>query len=230
MYLYSKQKIIITALIIIIFSVGIFYRELFSNNIKSLAADILQLDEQEATIRAIKKVMPSVVSIMVYDEKETITLDLLTGKQSVNKEKVKAGSGTGFIISVDGLILTNKHVVNSAGDKNAQYQVVLNSGKEYYAQMIGKDPINDLAVLKIFDKNLPSVELGDSDTLEIGTSVIAIGNVLGKYQNSVTKGIISGLERNLVASDSSGNTENLSNTIQTDAEINLGNSGGPIIR
>jgi S1-C subfamily serine protease len=229
MYSHQKKKIIIIALIVIIFASGIFYDRLFLNNIKPLTADILKLDEQEATIRAIKKVMPSVVSIIIYDEKETVVLDLSTGKQSVKKEKVKAGSGTGFIISADGLILTNKHVVNSAGDENAQYQVVLNSGKEYYAQMIGKDPINDLAVLKIFDKNLPSVELGDSGTLEIGTSVIAIGNVLGKYQNSVTKGIVSGLERNLIASDSTGNTQNLSNTIQTDAEINLGNSGGPLI-
>ncbi len=196
---------------------------------KATIADVLQLDEQEATIRAIKKAMPAVVSIIIYDEKENITLDLSTGQQSVKKEKVKAGLGTGFIISADGLVLTNKHVVNSAGEKNAQYQVILNSGKEYYAQLIGKDPVNDLAVLRIFDKNLPFMELGDNDKLEIGTSVIAIGNALGKYQNSATKGIVSGLERNLVASDSAGNSENLSNTIQTDAEINLGNSGGPLV-
>lgn len=229
MYSYSKRKLVVVLLMTIIFIAGVFYDRLFLNDIKSLAADILKLDEQEATIRAIKKVMPAVVSIIIYDEKEIITLDLATGKQLVKKEKVKAGSGTGFIISADGLILTNKHVVGSAEEKSAQYQVVLASGKEYYAQLIGKDPINDLAVLKIFDKNLPSAELGDSDTLEIGTSVIAIGNVLGKYQNSVTKGIVSGLERNLIASDSTGNMQNLSNTIQTDAEINLGNSGGPLI-
>lgn len=224
----SNKKIFLITLIFFSFAFGFIFDKALDNP-EPLTADILKLDEQEATIRAIKKVMPAVVSIIIYDEKEIITLDLATGKQLVKKEKVKAGSGTGFIISADGLILTNKHVVGSAEEKSAQYQVVLASGKEYYAQLIGKDPINDLAVLKIFDKNLPSVELGDSDTLEIGTSVIAIGNVLGKYQNSVTKGIVSGLERNLIASDSTGNMQNLSNTIQTDAEINLGNSGGPLI-
>lgn len=224
----NYKKILLVTLIIFSFAFGFIFNKAFDNP-RPLTADVLKLDEQEATIRAIKKVMPSVVSIIVYDEEELLLIDLSTGQQSKKTEKVKKGSGTGFIISADGLILTNKHVVGSAEEKSAQYQVVLNSGKEYYAQLIGKDPINDLAVLKIFDKNLPSVELGDSDKLEIGTSVIAIGNVLGKYQNSVTKGIVSGLERNLVASDSSGNTENLSNTIQTDAEINLGNSGGPLI-
>lgn len=225
----NYKKVFIISLITAVFIIGIIFSQSFFNTAKPLTADVLQLDEQEATVRAIKKAMPAVVSIIIYDEKENITLDLSTGQQSTKKEKIKAGSGTGFIISADGLVLTNKHVVNSAGEKNAQYQVILNSGKEYYAQLIGKDPINDLAVLRVFDKNLPYVELGDSDKLEIGTSVIAIGNALGKYQNSATKGIVSGLERNLVASDSAGNSENLSNTIQTDAEINLGNSGGPLV-
>ncbi len=230
MYSYLKRKLIIMALIVVIFSTGIYCNKLFLNDTKPLTADVLKFDEQEATIRAIKKVMPAVVSVIVYEQRETVILDLSTGQQSIKKERVKAGSGTGFIISSDGLILTNKHVAGSAiEEKSAEYQIILNSGKEYYAQLIGKDPINDLAVLKIFDKNLPSVELGDSDALETGTSVIAIGNVLGKYQNSVTKGIVSGLERNLVASDKAGNAQNLSNTIQTDAEINLGNSGGPLI-
>jgi serine protease Do len=224
-----KQKLFIIVLIICSFAIGLIFSQSFFNNAKPLTADVLQFDEQEATVRAIKKTIPSVVSIIVYDFQEFSTYDIKTGENTNSKQRTVVGSGTGFIISSDGLILTNKHVVNAAEDKSAQYQVVLNTGREFYAQLIGKDPINDLAVLRIFDKNLPYVELGDSDKLEVGTSVIAIGNALGKYQNTATKGIVSGLERSFMASDSSGNTESLNNNIQTDAEINLGNSGGPLV-
>lgn len=197
---------------------GAFY---FFNSAPGAVAEDLKLDDQEATIRAIKKVIPAVVSIMVYDPDEKNG----TGE---NGEKLK-GQGSGFIISKDGLILTNKHVAQLADNKTGEYKVILNNGKNYYAQFIGIDPLNDLAILKIFDKNLPYVDLGDSGKLQLGTSVIAIGNSLGRYQNSVTKGIISGLERELLASDNAGNTEYLYNVIQTDAEINSGNSGGPLV-
>ncbi len=199
------------------------------NNPQELIADDLSLDDQEATVRAIQKVIPSVVSIIVYDTEEVSILDLSTGAQTMSKEKREKGSGTGFVISADGLILTNKHVVEAVSKENGSYRVIMNNGKQYYAQLIDKDPINDLAVLKIYDNNLPYVELGDSDELNQGITVIAIGNALGMYQNSVTKGIVSGLGRSLIASDSNGNTENLDNVIQTDAEINKGNSGGPLI-
>jgi len=193
-----------------------------------LVADILRLDEQEATIRAIKKVSPAVVSITVYETQPTQIMDVNTGNITIRNENVKKGAGTGFLISSDGLIITNKHVINTEKE-NGSYKIYLNNGKQYYAQLIGKDPLNDLALLKIFDKNLPFVELGDSDKLSAGTAVIAIGNTLGLYQNSVTKGIVSGLNRSIVASDQTGNSESLGNVIQTDAQINLGNSGGPLI-
>ncbi len=194
-----------------------------------LTADSLRLDEQEATIRAIKKVQPSVVSIIVYDQEQVVSLDLDSGERTTGKRRVEKGSGTGFIISADGLILTNKHVVESASEKTAEFRIILNSGKEYYAQLIGKDPVNDLAVLKIFDKNLPAVEIGNSAKLDIGSAVIAIGNALGRYQNSATKGIISGIGRSIMASDQTGRSEGLDNLLQTDADINPGNSGGPLI-
>jgi S1-C subfamily serine protease len=216
-------------LIIIVFGTAVNFlmmRAFVTDNINSVTAEDLRLDEQEATIRAIKKIMPAVVSIVVYDQEKN--LKITTGNTTVTKERVKKGSGTGFLISGDGLILTNKHVVN-IGSKDVEYRIILTSGKQYFAQLIGKDPLYDLAVLKIFDKNLPSVELGDSDDLQAGSSVIAIGNALGLYQNSVTKGIVSGLGRSLLASDQAGNAEALDNVIQTDAEINLGNSGGPLI-
>lgn len=195
-----------------------------------VTADNLRLDDQEATIRAIKKVLPAVVSISIKGDLQTTTVDLSTGEQVNKTEKVQKGSGTGFLVSADGLILTNKHVVNSADEKSAEYRVTLSSGKQYYAQLIGKDPLNDLAILKIFDKNLPYVDLGDSDSLQIGQTVIAIGNAMGRYQDSTTKGIVSGLGRSIEASDAGGSTaESLDNVIQTDANINLGNSGGPLI-
>ena len=222
-----KFKILI--LLVAVFGAGIFSSVIFFKEAEPITAEDLRLDEQEATIRAIKKVMPAVVSIVVYDQNESVLIDLSTGKQQIKKEKAQKGSGTGFLISADGLILTNKHVISIAKEKTAEYKILLSSGKQYYAQLIGKDPINDLAVLKIFDKNLPFVELGSSDNLQIGTTVIAIGNTLGRYQNSATKGIVSGLGRSIEASDQSGNAEALDNVIQTDAEINMGNSGGPLI-
>jgi serine protease Do len=224
---FSKKSIII---ILAIFIIGVAFGFVLDNSLtQNATADDLRLDDQEATIRAINKVMPAVVSIIVYDQEEIISINLGTGKRTMEKQRRQKGSGTGFLISSDGLILTNKHVVNAAREKTAEYRVILNSGRQYYAQLIGKDPINDLAVLKIFDKDLPYVSLGDSDGLAIGATVVAIGNALGRYQNSVTKGIVSGLGRSIVASDQTGNSEALDNVIQTDAEINPGNSGGPLI-
>ena len=224
-----KRYFIISFIFFTFLSGGMLFN-FFQPNIRGLVADTLRLDDQEATIRAINKVIPAVVNIIVLDQQTTTIINLTTGEQTQKTEIVRKGSGTGFLISADGLTLTNKHVVGAANEKTGQYKILLNSGKQYYAQLIGKDPINDLAVLKIFDKNLPYVQLGDSDQLSIGTTVIAIGNALGRYQNSATKGIVSGVGRNIEASDQSGNiSEILDNVIQTDAEINPGNSGGPLV-
>lgn len=222
----KKSIIIFSAIFIIGLVCGVFINGKIASPI---IADNLRLDEQEATIRAIQKVIPSVVNIIVYDYEEHISIDLITGAQTTEKEKEQKGSGTGFLISDDGFIITNKHVINAGDDETAEYRIILNSGKKYYAQLIGRDFVKDLAVLKIFDKDLPFVELGDSDKLQIGTTVIAIGNALGRYQNSATKGIVSGIGRDLEASDEFGNLEFLNNVIQVDAEINIGNSGGPLV-
>ncbi len=225
----KNSKIVILTCLILLVGMGAGWQIDNLSKTGNVIAQNLSLDDQQATIQAIKKVIPAVVSLIIYDQQQTVTIDLSTGQQTTKVEKVVKGSGTGFLISADGLILTNKHVVTSAQEKTAEYRVILNSGKQYYAQLIGKDPLNDLAVLKIFDKNLPFVQLGDSDNLQIGSTVIAIGNTLGRYQNSATKGIVSGLGRSLEASDQAGNAEALDNVIQTDAEINLGNSGGPLV-
>jgi S1-C subfamily serine protease len=141
-------------------------------------------------------------------------------------EKQKVGGGTGFIVSSDGLIITNKHVVS---DPKAEYTVYLNDGRKFKAEVLALHPTDDLALIKISADNLPTLVLGDSDKVKIGQFVIAIGNALGEFQNTVSFGVISGLRRSITASDQSGNVERLEGLIQTDAAINFGNSGGPLI-
>jgi serine protease Do len=141
-------------------------------------------------------------------------------------EKQKVGGGTGFIVSSDGLIITNKHVVS---DPRAEYTVYLNNGRKFKAEVLALHPTDDLALIKIPANNLPTLVLGDSDKVKIGQFVIAIGNALGEFQNTVSFGVISGLRRSITASDQSGNVERLEGLIQTDAAINFGNSGGPLI-
>ncbi|NMB92077.1 MAG: PDZ domain-containing protein [Parcubacteria group bacterium] len=141
-------------------------------------------------------------------------------------EKKEIGGGSGFLISADGLIITNKHVVN---DKDAEYTVLTNDGKKYDAQIIAKDSFLDIAILKIKGNNFTYLDLGDSDELKLGQTVIAIGNALGEFRNSVSVGVISGLSRTITASDSQGKVESLEKVIQTDAAINPGNSGGPLL-
>jgi len=137
------------------------------------------------------------------------------------------GGGSGFFVSGDGLIVTNKHVVDQTG---VDYTVFTNDGNKHIAKVIAKDPGLDLALIKIDGIGYPVLPLGDSDNLQIGQSVIAIGNALGEFRNTVSVGVISGLARSITAGDlSSGSTETLDHVIQTDAAINPGNSGGPLL-
>lgn len=199
-------------------------------------------DEELLTTQAVKKVTPAVVSVIITKELQQyndtgsvfpfdeffgfpFNFELPQQQTPGPKEKKDVGGGTGFIVSSDGLILTNKHVVS---DTEAEYSVILNDGKRYDAKVVGRDSFNDIAFLKIEVNNLPIVELGDSDKIQIGQTVIAIGYALGEYSNSVTKGIISGIGRDIVAGGG-GQSEKLEGVIQTDAAINPGNSGGPLI-
>lgn len=139
--------------------------------------------------------------------------------------------GSGFIISVDGLIVTNKHVVSEMG---ANYQIITNNDKKYRVQKIYRDPLNDVAILKIEPSEnsgviLKPVDLGDSSKLQVGQYVVAIGTALGEFRNTVTTGVVSGLGRGITAgSPFEGFAEKLDNVIQTSAAINPGNSGGPL--
>ena len=146
-------------------------------------------------------------------------------ERSTETEKQRVGSGSGFFVSNDGLIVTNKHVVV---DEQAGYTVILADGSEHVAVVLARDPSNDIAVIKIDGADFPSLSLGDSDTIRVGETIIAIGNPLGEFENSVSRGIVSGLKRNLQAGNGRGDSEQLSDIIQVDAAINPGNSGGPL--
>jgi S1-C subfamily serine protease len=203
--------------------------------------------EDSAIIDVVDKTSPSVVSIVISKNVPNIQnnpgsffdpfgLDPFGngggGSGSGNSQpdqgsqKQTVGGGSGFFITSDGYILTNRHVVD---DSTADYTVVTNDGKEYKAKVLAVDPVRDAAVIKVDGNNFPVATLGDSDTIKIGETAVAIGNSLGEFSNSVSRGIISGLRRNLNAGSGFGDTERLTNIIQTDAAINPGNSGGPLL-
>lgn len=205
-------------------------------------------DYEAAVIDAVKKSTPAVVSIIISEQVPIVeqcpynpfgdlspefqqlfgnTPDMTEPCNSGQTQLQEVGGGSGFIISSNGLILTNKHVVS---DTNASYTVITNDGTKYDATVLARDPAQDLAVVKINATGLPTISLGDSDGLELGQTAIAIGNALGQYSNTVSVGVVSGLERTVTASDEqSGQEETIQGVIQTDAAINPGNSGGPLL-
>lgn len=208
---------------------------------------IPQTTQEQTIIDAINKFSPAVVSIIVSKDLpiieqyyirpfEGFELQIPQYRQK-GVEKKEIGGGTGFIVSEDGFVLTNKHVVL---DEEADYTVLTNDGRRFSARVLARDPLQDLAILKIetekiinekggfIQKSFPTVELGDSDSLQIGQTVIAIGNALGEFRNTISVGVISGLGRTITASGGDF-VETIEDVIQTDAAINKGNSGGPLL-
>jgi serine protease Do len=177
------------------------------------------LQQGEIVAEVFKKISPSTVSI---------TTELASSSRRFGAAAIEQGAGSGVIISGDGYILTNKHVVP---DGTSKVSVVLADGTTYSnVSVVARDPLNDIAFLKINGvKDLPAAELGDSDGVQPGQQVVALGNALGEFRNSVTSGIISGKGRPIQADDGSGSSEQLENLLQTDAAINPGNSGGPLV-
>lgn len=199
-----------------------------------------QTTQEEAVIRAVKESSPAVVSIVVsknlpiieryFEEWSPFGEDFFKFQipqyRQKGTEKKEVGWGSGFIVSNDGLVITNKHVVL---EEDAEYTIITIEGEKFPAKVLAKDPIQDIAILKIkTEKSLPVIKLGNSDELQIGQTVIAIGNALGEFQNTVSVGVISGLGRKITASGG-GLIEVLEDVIQTDAAINPGNSGGPLL-
>lgn len=189
--------------------------------------------EDSAVIDVVEKSSPAVVSIIISknipNRQDLFNYFFNPNSQSDpngGTTEQQVGGGSGFFITADGLILTNRHVVE---DQQASYTVVTNDGKQYDAKVLARDPVRDAAVIKVEGNNFPTLTMGDSDSLKIGQTTIAIGNSLGEFANSVSRGIVSGLKRNLSAGSGFGDTERLTDIIQTDAAINPGNSGGPLI-
>ena len=203
------------------------------------------IDQDEPVVAVVKRASPSVVSIVATKDVPIVERyfinpfegDPLFGQffgrefgvpqfRQRGTEERQVGAGSGFIVSADGLILTNKHVV---ADAAADYTVFLNDGTKLPAKVLARDPVQDLAVVKVERTGLPPVTLGDSDQVEVGQTVVAIGNALGEFRNTVSVGVISGLQRTVTASGPQGGPEELAELIQTDAAINPGNSGGPLL-
>lgn len=197
-------------------------------------------NQQEAVIDVAEQSSQSVVSIVVsqfVSELEDSNYDPFLryfgipqeeNQSDTNTEELReVAAGTGFIISSEGMIITNRHVVD---EENAEYTAILNNGEKYKATVLAKDTLLDIAFLKIEADNLLPLEFGDSSTIKVGQSVVAIGNALGEFSNTVSSGIVSGLGRNITATDRlGGSAEQLYDVIQTDASINSGNSGGPLL-
>lgn len=167
----------------------------------------------KAVINAAERVKPSVVNVEVYYGMGSARLN-----PQMNREA--KGSGSGFIFSPDGFILTNSHVVHRA----SKIEVTLQDGKKLQAKVIGDDPYTDLAVIKIDASDLTPVQFGDSRSIKVGQLVIAIGNPYG-FQCTITSGVVSAMGRTL-RTDSGRLVDDV---IQTDAALNPGNSGGPLI-
>lgn len=247
----NKSKIMLLVLAMIIVTIfisatfGAFFGFLASkNNLSSLPffkknsagqteqPDVVKqkiIQEDSAVIDVVKKSVPAVVSIVISKDipqyQNFDPFNFFFNQNNSGTEKQKVGGGSGFFITSDGMIVTNKHVVS---DTAAEYTVVTSDNKNYTAKVLARDPVNDIAVIKIEGKDFPVLTLGDSSSVQIGQTAIAIGNSLGEFSNTVSRGIISGLKRNVTAGGA-GTTENLTNIIQTDAAINPGNSGGPLL-
>lgn len=195
--------------------------------------------EENMVVEVVEEVSPSVVTIGIKKTQQVISPESqffdpfdffgFGGRPSpqVEEREIEQDIGSGFIVSQDGLIVTNKHVV---ADNEADYSVITSENQEFQVENIYRDPVNDLAILKVGDGSFQPVEMGNSDELKVGQTVIAIGTALGEFRSTVTTGVVSGLGRGIQAgSGLGGQVENLDNVIQTDAAINPGNSGGPLL-
>lgn len=213
-----------------------------SLRIPELSVPPAALGEEEATIRVVKAAQPAVVAILVFSKMPRVAQPRVQffpfgqnpfepfpfprdpgEKDQGGKRQV--GGGSGFFVSADGIVATNKHVIDF---ENAELQVQTAEGKKYTAKVLGSDPRLDVAFLKVEGKDFRYLTFGDSNKLEPGQTVIAIGNALDEFRNTITKGIVSGLNRRIVAGNGF-TTELIEEAVQTDAAINPGNSGGPLL-
>ncbi len=189
--------------------------------------------EEKKIAKTIEKVMPAVVTVVITKKATEVKKELKLKDAEIPPSKIDArgmvqvGGGSGFVVDSKGIILTNKHVVS---EPNSNYKIITADNKDYAAEIIAGDPVNDVAILGIKQESkLPFINLGDSDKLRLGETALAFGNALGLFKNTVSKGIISGLSRTISARETpSAPVQEMRGMIQTDAAINIGNSGGPL--
>ncbi|MCL4403922.1 trypsin-like peptidase domain-containing protein [Patescibacteria group bacterium] len=198
------------------------------------------MKERSRVIRTVARVMPAVVSVTLEKHIDELRGELAAARRGksaslkIPPEKIDAegmvqiGGGSGFVVDPEGIVLTNKHVISEPG---ARCRVQTEDGATYDAEVLARDPVDDVAILRIHPKKpLSAVTLGDSDKAVLGQTVLAIGNALGLFKDTVSLGIISGLSRAVQAKeDVSARAQELRGLIQTDAAINPGNSGGPLV-
>jgi S1-C subfamily serine protease len=203
-----------------------------SNNSSS---KVVIKSEESVVIDVVEQALPSVVTIGIKftrrssDRMEIDPFDPFSPFRRIpgNERTIERNIGSGFIVSEDGIVITNKHVVN---ETDAEYTVITNDKQVYIVSKIYRDPLNDLAILKVNTTGLKPLILGDSSKLKLGQKAIAIGTPLGEFQNTITTGIVSGLGRGITAGSMyEGFVERLDSVIQTDAAISAGNSGGPLL-
>ncbi len=192
------------------------------------------LTEESVVTEVAERVSESVVTVSYKRETPVMQQYFLDpfgmfrgSRPSGEVETEQVDIGSGFIVDKSGLVVTNKHVVSQGVPSD--YKVVLKDDSEHQVEKIWRDPVNDLAILKISNGEFPAIEMGDSDKLKVGNFVVAIGTALGEFRHTVTTGVISGLGRGITAGDGFSMSEDLKNVIQTDAAINPGNSGGPLL-
>ena len=187
-------------------------------------------------VRIAKKICPAVITIVASRDLPKVDdfyflpikgEKVALPKKIIGNQKTKIGGGSGFIVGKEGYVLTCNHVVE---DHEADYTIIIDPDHKYSAKVLAKDPLIDMAILKIEGHNFPFLKLGDSDKVELGETVMAVGNPLGEFEDTLSVGIISGLSRKITAySGFDAKTTNLRGLIQTDAAINPGNSGGPLV-
>lgn len=209
---------------------------LASQEVKTVVEE-KRIIEESGTITAIEKVNPAVISVVAKKDLDFYYRDPFNFFE-VSRGKIQnqeVGGGSAFVISADGMAITNYHVV---ADEKAQYSALNRNGEKFDVKILAADDTVDIALIQLLipnqdgekkPENLKMVNLGKSENLKVGQRVLAIGNALGEYDNTVTSGIVSGVGRKIFAGDLSGNTEQLFDLIQTDAAINPGNSGGPLV-
>lgn len=210
---------------------------------KSTHLRISNMPSDNSVVPIVKQALPAVVSIVMVQELDDFEFPLKKPppKRNAKSKKdfspslpcVMLGGGSGFIVNEDGTILTNRHVIS---DPLAEYVVVMPNSQKIMTEILACDPIHDVAILKInpaaviSPQPLPTIPLGDSLKAELAETVVAIGNVLGLFRNTVSVGVVSGLSREIHAQNElTSEKTKLRGLIQTDAAINPGNSGGPLL-